>query len=954
MAERVISTRIKLTGDKEFKKRMRSVSQEVQTFGDWTDVLKGTLGSAAIQKGLQVIADYFNKAFDASVDFESAMAGIAKTTNLSAVELDEMGDKIKDLSERIPMGTTEIAGLVEAAGQLGIADDYLLSFSETMAALGVATDLSANDAATALAQMANIMQTSGKDYERMGSTIVALGNTSATTESKIVDMAQRLASSGRVVRMSEADVFAYATALSSVGVEAEAGGSALSKIWSNIETMVATGDEDLRDWANVAGMTAEQFADAWKNDASSAFEAFINGLGDSEKQGQSAIATLSGLNITEVRTTRALLSLATAGDLLGRSLETSKTAWDENTALAKEAGTRYGTTASQITMAENAVNNLNIAVGDKIKTLVTDYVTAGAEMAKSLEEAIAGQKTLATMIAGVDESYRQQSQSIETAAGQANALVDRLEELGDVTKLSGADQQEYLAILQLLKDIMPAAAKSIDTETGAIEGGTQALRDNIAASKENSKQAAELDAAKNRYDALTIAQENLGQTRALYALALADESSAQAEFNALIERQNELFAQATEEAAEMTKESGMLVQPDALLQSNEEWLSLEGKIRDASDALGNASSKADQLNAEITTQAAALEGGGQYADDYSEKLTAMGETLEGVADSEGAITEAAQTQIDEFQNMSDRLTTLEEDLIDATDSARTQVEEIVSGFGKMELPEPQSTKDTIENLQSQLDYMDTYTKNLQKAQELGLSDELTKELSDGSAESASILQGIVDDGGKNIDALNDKFAELSTGKEAMATAMAEAQTDFVAKSDAIVTATNEMVDNFNQKGAAYSAAAATIQGVIDGMDSKLAALRQKSNLIRKLSNPTSSSESNLADDKSHAAGLEYVPYDNYGALLHRGEMVLTALEARAYRAERYADYGNAVVAYDGARGANDNRKTYNVRQGDLNMAGANFYIRDKQDVRALAMEMFGIMRGEIKSLGGTA
>lgn len=949
MAERKISTRIELKGDKEFKKRMRGVAQEVKTFGSWTEVAKGILGSQAIQKGLQMVADYFKKAWDASVDFETAMAGVAKTTDLSAVQLDAMGEKIKALSERIPVSTTELAGLVEAAGQLGIADEYLLTFAETMAALGVSTNLSANDAATALAQLANIMRTSGKDYERMGSSIVALGNSSATTEKDIVDMSQRLAGAARVVRMSEAQVFGYAAALTSVGIEAEAGGSSLSKLWGEIETLVATGSEDLQGWAKVAGMSASEFAEAWRGDASGAFQTFAEGLGDADRRGQSAIATLSELGVTEIRTSRAILGLATAGDLLARSLETSETAWNENTALSTEAGIRYGTTASQIQMAENAVNNLNIAVGDKFKPLVTEISGMGAESAKALEEMISGHKTLATMIDGVEASYNKQALGIEATAGQANALVDRLEELGDVTKLSGADQQEYLATLGLIKQIMPSAAGAIDTETGAIQGGTAALRDNIAAGKANAKQLAELDAAKNRYDALTVAQENLGQKRALYTIAISDESAAQAELNALIDRQNELFAQATKEADEMSKQGGVIVSPDALLQSNDEWLALDGSIREASDALGAASSKTGKLNADITAEAEALENAGTYADDYATKLDAMGQTLGTVTDNEGAITEASQRQIDEFQAMSDRLTVLQDELLAATEAAREDVERVVSGFGKIEMPEPQSMGDTLENLQSQLEYMETYKKNLEEAQKLGLSDELTKELSDGSEESAAILQGIVDDGGKNIDALNKKFAEVSTGKEAMAAAMAEAQTDFKTKADAIVAATNTMVDNFNQTGSAKTAAAATIQGVIDGMDSKLAALRAKSNQIRALMNFGGGTPGrNAPTPVPHAAGIAFVPDDGYRAILHRGEMVLTALEARAYRAEKYANYGTTAISGGGTRSTTDNRRTIN---NTISLAGANIVVRDQQDIRALALELNSLQIAQQRALG---
>lgn len=949
--ERVISTRVKLTGDKEFKRKMRGVAQEVKTFGNWTDVTKGILGSQAIQKGLQIVADYFKKAWDASVDFETAMAGVAKTTDLSAVQLAEMGDEIKALSERIPVSTTELAGLVETAGQLGIADEYLLSFSETMAALGVSTNLSASEAATALAQLANIMQTFGKDYERMGSSIVALGNSSATTEKDIVEMSQRLAGAARVVRMSEAQVFGFAAALTSVGIEAEAGGSSLSKIWGEIETMVATGSADLEGWAKVAGMSATQFAEAWQTDAGGAFKTFIDGLADADRNGQSAIATLSGLGVTEIRTTRAMLGLATAGDLLERSLATSQTAWDENTALAKEAGTRYGTTASQITMAENALNNLNIAVGDKFKPLVTDIASMGAESAKALEEAITGHKTLATMVDGVDAAYSEQALSIKATAGQANALVDRLEALGDASKLTGADQQEYLATLQLLKQIMPSAAGAIDLETGSIKGGTKALRENIAEGQKNAEQLADLDAAKNRYDALTIAQENLAQKRALYTMALADESAAQSKLNTLIDRQNELFAQATKEADEMAKQ-GVFVTPDALLQSNEEWIALGGSIQEASDALGGAQGKAGALNEKITAEAEALENAGAYADDYAEKMDTMGRTLETVADNEDVITEAAQRQIDEFQAMSGRLQTLEDELLASTEAMRDSVDKIFKDVDYVDVLSPYTgaeakVTDMIAGLDSQAKVAAKYVENLKKVQELGLSKELIADIiSEGELGSANTLQGIVNDGGKNIDTLNAKFAEVQTGKEAMATAMAEAQTDFTTKSDAIVAATNAMVDNFNQESAAKSAAAATIQGVIDGMNSKLDALRLKSNQIRRLISVTGSSGPAL-QEREFAVGLPYVPSDGFRAILHRGEMVLTALEAKAYRAEKFANYG-ATALMDG--GTTNNSRVYNDNRV-LRVEVKEFHGNDKGDIRALAYELNGLQTAQQRALG---
>ena len=125
---------------------------------------------------------------------------------------------------------------MEIAGQLGIATESLTEFTETMINLGVATNLSAEEAATNLAKFANIVNmadygTDGiSNWERLGSVVVDLGNNFATTEADIVEMATRLASTGSLVGLTESQIMALATAMSSVGIQAESGGSTMAKL----------------------------------------------------------------------------------------------------------------------------------------------------------------------------------------------------------------------------------------------------------------------------------------------------------------------------------------------------------------------------------------------------------------------------------------------------------------------------------------------------------------------------------------------------------------------------------------------------------------------------------------------------------------------------------------------------------------------------------------------------
>lgn len=162
----------------------------------------------------------------AAIDFESGMAGVRKTTNLTGEELDKMGQALRDMSKEIPVSVVELTALAETAGQLGIDKDHIVEFTRVIADLSVATNIIGQEGATDLARFANIMGMSQKDFDRAGSAIVELGNNSATTEKEILEMAKRLAGAARQANMSEADVLGIATALSALGIEAQAGGTA--------------------------------------------------------------------------------------------------------------------------------------------------------------------------------------------------------------------------------------------------------------------------------------------------------------------------------------------------------------------------------------------------------------------------------------------------------------------------------------------------------------------------------------------------------------------------------------------------------------------------------------------------------------------------------------------------------------------------------------------------------
>lgn len=391
----------------EFGKNVENVGSKIEKAGS-------KLSAFSVATGAALVA-----CAKSAIDFEDAFTGVEKTVDGTPEQLAEIKQGIIDMSKEIPSTTTEIAGVAEAAGQLGIKTENILSFSKAMIDLGNSTNLTADEAASQLAKFANIMSMSQSDFDKLGSSIVDLGNNFATTEADIVDMAMRLAGAGKQVGLSEGQVLGLATALSSVGIEAEMGGSAISKAMVEMQNAVELGGDklnsvlnktgmslrdlellsannskdfkalcdsigmtstevknlitagtNLEDFSKISGMSAEQFKKAWKEDAAGALSAFIQGLGNAEDKGESAISLLTDMGLTEVRLRDSLLRAANAGDLFSDAIKTGTTAWEENNALTNEANKRYENLKSKIVMATNKLKALSITFGNKLMPTV--------------------------------------------------------------------------------------------------------------------------------------------------------------------------------------------------------------------------------------------------------------------------------------------------------------------------------------------------------------------------------------------------------------------------------------------------------------------------------------------------------------------------------------------------------------------------------------------------------
>lgn len=419
----------------------------------------------------------------AAIDWESAWAGVTKTVDGSAEEMAALQQGLRDMSKELPATHAEIAGVAEAAGQLGISVGGIEKFTDTMIDLGETTNLTAEEAAIALARFGNIMGTAEGDVERMGSTIVELGNNFATTEAEILQMSTRLAAAGKIAGLSEADIFAFAATLSSVGVEAEAGGTAVSKVFTSIRDAVLAGNEDLETFARVAGVTAQEFSAAFRDDAAEAIAMFITGLGQMNDSGQSTTQVFEDLELADQRLMRALLSTAGAGDLLTDALGMASDAWEENTALQAEAEQRYKTTAAQLEIARNKIVDLGIDIGQVLVPalnsgldLFGSFVDGLAAMPGPMKAATVGLAGISTAMLGgigiigtLGPKVREFKASLDSM-GRAGQFASR--NLGTLTVAGGG----IMAVLGTLTLAMGENARQAAENRQEIESWIAAIR----------------------------------------------------------------------------------------------------------------------------------------------------------------------------------------------------------------------------------------------------------------------------------------------------------------------------------------------------------------------------------------------------------------------------------------------------------------------------------------------
>ncbi len=442
-------TRKLQTGLKQAEGRVQQSSKRMQAFTRTVDNTIRTvnlLGTVFfVTAGLLV---------KSASDFETAFAGVRKTVDATEDEFFQLSEGIIEMSKRIPVATTELARIQELAGQLGVSGvANLTKFTEVIADIAVTTNLTSEAAATDFARIANIMQLPLDQVDRLGSSIVDLGNNFATTEKEIVNFATRIAGAGKVIGLTTADILGIGAAFSSVGVRAERGGTAVNKALIKIATAVEQGGAELELFAEISGQTTKEFVKGFKEDAAGAFAIFIEGLG---RSGLKGVKVLEDLELGDQRLVQSFLSVGGASGILTRAVGKSNTSFEENNALVEEANKRFGTTGSKTTILKNNVTALSISLGEKLLPAFQNILISVNAVVGGFDK-LFGQrvgpdtlvKTLTERIELIDQEIEKQREIIQTALGSADARAEAEQRINDLLIFRS---RAHLTLLEIQKE----------------------------------------------------------------------------------------------------------------------------------------------------------------------------------------------------------------------------------------------------------------------------------------------------------------------------------------------------------------------------------------------------------------------------------------------------------------------------------------------------------------------
>lgn len=475
--------------------------------------------------------------------------------------------------------------------------------------------------------------------------------------------------------------------------------------------------------------------------------------------------------------------------------------------------------------AESEIDSLTASSREQyeeLQSLSAEYEEACDRFGETSEQALDLKYEMDTLSEEFEANKKTTEEFEQELQNLADAYQETKDEFDQQIQSIDASEQSNLALIQRLSQLASTTVK-----TSGVQDEMRVIIDKLNDS---------IDGLSLSYDDLIFNQDNVIESIRAMAEAQADQERYQAAYDAYVdELQQQTDAENQLAEATADRDAAYRAAADYAEQhSNVVYINDDGKLAGNAHRAGNLSTEEKNLNADIDEANSRLEERQALLDEIDasviqmesdfEELTEV--SVEGMNDQEAAQT-AVQEAIDSTKSsVTDLITAYN----DAYEAAYSSVDGTIGLFDTMSTECETSTADMIAALQSQSEYLNTYTENIRKAAEYGIDEGLVESLSDGSQESAAYLDTIIqkiDELGGNtqaaqdfINQLNGSFSEVEGAKDTFAGTVAEMRTDFTTEMDGIQQEMQTTVENLDLSDEASTAAINSIQAYIDGIRSK--------------------------------------------------------------------------------------------------------------------------------------
>lgn len=318
-----------------------------------------------------------------AIEFESAFTSVERTTRLTGTGAAELKAALIDLSTSIPVAFKDITQIATLGAQLGIANDQVDEFTQTVSKFSTITGLSVEEVSLSFGRLSQLLDVPASKFENLSSAVAFTGINAVATDSEILKMSESIAAAANQAGFAADETIGFAAALASLKVRPEEARGVLTRLFREFDLSVSQGGARLDDLARVIGKTSKDAAAFWDQNPSDFVQAFLRGAKATGQLNE----VITALGITNSRELNVITRLAGNMDVLTSTMADAKEQFAEGTYSSEAYGKVADDLASKLAILQNAIAEMGAELGGTVTGPLGFFVEEITKLIKSVSNA---------------------------------------------------------------------------------------------------------------------------------------------------------------------------------------------------------------------------------------------------------------------------------------------------------------------------------------------------------------------------------------------------------------------------------------------------------------------------------------------------------------------------------------------------------------------------------------